>query len=156
MPTKNLPKQALETVIRKSRVHLYKPIQIAEILFHHRTGKGLDLNDLESYRNISKRWRDEVSLLLVGRRSTSSQKYQDNVFESNAMPPALLAELGEENKKGKGFVEAFIYKSLEAPLLRPRSSRLHKVVLGRRFFGKKTCRSFSNHAGIKKKHRQNV
>ena len=116
MPTKNLPKQALETVIRKSRVHLYKPIQIAEILFHHRTEKGLNLNDLESFRNISKRWRDEVSLLLVGRRSTSSQKYQDNIFESNAMPPALLAELGEENKKGKGFVEAFIYKSLEARL----------------------------------------
>src|SRR3989338_2427739 len=141
MPTKNFSKQALEAVIRKSRVHLYKPIQIAEILFRHRTEKGWDLNDLESYRNISKRWRDEVSLLLVGRRSTSSQKYQDNVFETNAMPPVLLVALGNFNKKGKGFVEAFIYKSLEAPLLRPRSSRLHKVVLGRRFFGKKTCRS---------------
>ena len=116
MPTKNLSKQALEAVIRKSRVHLYKPIQIAEILFRHRTEKGWDLNDLESYRNISKRWRDEVSLLLVGRRSTSSQKYQDNVFEINAMPPVLLVELGDINKKGKGFVEAFIYKSLEARL----------------------------------------
>ncbi len=113
---KNLSKQALETVIRKSRVHLYKPIQIAEILFHHRTEKGWDLNNLASYRNVSKRWRDDVSLLLVGRRSTSSQKYQDNIFESNAMPPTLLAELGEINKKGKGFVEAFIYKSLEARL----------------------------------------
>jgi len=116
MPTKNLSKQALEMVIRKSRVHLYKPIQIAEILFHHRTEKGWNLNDLESYRNISKRWRDEASLLLVGRRSTSSQKYQDNIFESNAMPPALLAELGKINKKVNGFVEAFVYKSLEARL----------------------------------------
>ena len=122
MPTKNFSKQALEAVIRKSRVHLYKPNQIAEILFRHRTEKGWNLNDLESYRNISKRWRDEVSLLLVGRRSTSSQKYQDNVFETNAMPPVLLAELSNINKKGKGFVEAFIYKSLEARL-----SSVHEV-----------------------------
>lgn len=109
----NSPKQALDTVIRKSRVHLYKPIQIAEILFHHRAEPGWDLKDLESYRNISKRWRDEVSLLLVGRRSTSSQKYQDNVFEANAMLPDLLAQLGSLNKKRNGFVEAYIYKALE-------------------------------------------
>lgn len=116
MPTNNLPKQALDTVIRKSRVHLYKPIQIAEILYHHRVDGTLDLSDLQAYRNISKRWRDEVSNLLVGRHSTSSQKFQDNIFEANAMPPALLMELGEVNKKGKGFVEAYIYKALEARL----------------------------------------
>ncbi|MBI4994731.1 HaeII family restriction endonuclease [Candidatus Peregrinibacteria bacterium] len=117
MRTKNLSKQALDTIIRKSRVHLYKPIQIAEILFHHRTERGWDLNDLESYRNISKRWRDDVSSLLVGRRSTSSQKYQDNIFEANAMPPGLLAKLGIMNKKGRGIVEAYVYKALEARLL---------------------------------------
>ncbi len=116
MPTNNLPKQALDTVIRKSRVHLYKPIQIAEILYHHRIDKDLDLSELQSYRNISKRWRDDVSNLLVGRHSTSSQKFQDNIFEANAMPPALLVELGEINSKGKGFVEAYIYKALEARL----------------------------------------
>lgn len=116
MPTNNLPKQALDTVIRKSRVHLYKPIQIAEILYHHRIDKDLDLSELQSYRNISKRWRDDVSNLLVGRHSTSSQKFQDNIFEANAMPPALLVELGEVNSKGKGFVEAYIYKALEARL----------------------------------------
>ncbi len=111
-----VPKKALDTVIRKSRVHLYKPIQIAEILFHHRTGSEWNLSDLESYRNVSKKWRDEVSLLLVGRRSTSSQKYQDNVFESNAMPPDHLVQLGEINKKGGGFIEAYIYKALQARL----------------------------------------
>src|SRR3989344_234427 len=118
MPTNktNLPKQALDTVIRKSRVHLYKPIQIAEILYHHRIEKDWDLSDLESYRNISKKWRGEVSNLLVGRRSTSSQKFQDNIFEANAMPPALMVDLGKENKKGKGFIEAYIYKALEARL----------------------------------------
>jgi len=117
MRTKNLSKQALDTIIRKSRVHLYKPIQIAEILFHHRTERGWNLNDLESYRNISKRWRDDVSSLLVGRRSTSSQKYQDNIFEANAMPPDLLAKLGIMNKKSRGIVEAYVYKALEARLL---------------------------------------
>ncbi|NUM37478.1 MAG: HaeII family restriction endonuclease [Candidatus Brocadiae bacterium] len=109
---KDLAKQALDTIIRKSRVHLYKPIQIAEILYHHRISDGMDLTDLESYRNISKRWRDEISLLLVGRKSTSSQKYQDNVFESNAVPPHLLAQLGDINKNGNGFVEVYIYTQL--------------------------------------------
>lgn len=116
MSIRNSPKQALDTIIRKSRVHLYKPIQIAEILHHHRIKRGWNLKKLELYRNVSKRWRDEISLLLVGRRSTSSQKYQDNIFESNAMPPALLAQLGEINKSGKGFVEAYIYRALEMRL----------------------------------------
>ena len=42
MPTEReiLAKQVLDTVIRKSRVHLYKPIQVAKILFHHRTERG--------------------------------------------------------------------------------------------------------------------
>ena len=137
MPTKsqNLAKQALDTVIRKSRVHLYKPIQIAEILFHHRTEKGWNLNDLESYRNISKRWRNDVSMLLVGRRSTSSQKYQDNIFEANAMPPELLAQLGAMNKKGKGFVEAYIYKALE--------TRLSSVHAAGEYVRSSTANSFS-------------
>lgn len=111
--TENPAKQALDKVIRKSRVHLYKPIRIAEILYRHRTEKGWKLKDLESYRNPSKRWRDEASMLLVGRKSTSSQRFQDNVFEANALTPEFLAKLGRVNKKGKGFVEAYIYKALE-------------------------------------------
>ena len=125
MSNKNSAKQSLDTIIRKSRVHLYKAIQIAEILYHHRIEKGWDLKDLESYRNISKRWRDEVSLLLVGRKSTSSQKYQDNIFDANAVPPSLLAELGEVNKKGNGFVEFYIYKALEERLSSVRDVELY-------------------------------
>ena len=52
-------------------------------------------------------------MLLVGRKSTSSQRFQDNVFEANALTPEFLAKLGRVNKKGKGFVEAYIYKALE-------------------------------------------
>ncbi len=110
------PKDALDKIIKKSRVHFYKPIQVAEILHHHRTKGGLDLTDLESYRNISKRWRDKVSSRLIGRVSTSSQKYQDNLFERNAIPPALLSKLGNINKKGNGFVEVYIYQSLKTKL----------------------------------------
>lgn len=113
MPINSKSKIALDTIIKKSRVHLYKPIQIAEILFHDRTNKRLNLNDLEVYRNISKRWRDEVTIRLVGRKSTSSQKYQDNIFEANAIPPAILNELGKINKKGKGLIEAYVYRALQ-------------------------------------------
>lgn len=72
-------KIALDKIIKKSRVHFYKPIQIAEMLFHDRTNTRLELSDLESYRNASKRWRDQITQKLIGRISTSSQKYQDNM-----------------------------------------------------------------------------
>ncbi len=135
MHTEKIAKEALDAIISKSRVHLYKPIQIAEILFHHRTQKGLKLKDLESYRNLSKRWRDEVSMLLVGRKSTSSQKYQDNVFETNAMPTKLLAQLGRINKEGKGFVETYIYKAL--------GNRLSSVHAIYEYVGSSTADNFS-------------
>lgn len=112
MPEIARAKEQLDAVIRKARVHLYKPIQIAEILRHHRENPNFDLANLEAYRNYSKRWRDDVSLRLVGRICTSSARFQDNLFEANAMPPELLAILGEENEKEdrKGIVEAYIYK----------------------------------------------
>ena len=59
-------KEALDKVIKKSRVHLYKPIQIAEILHKDRVEKAIDLKDLETYRSVSKKWRDQVTAQLVG------------------------------------------------------------------------------------------
>ena len=109
-------KKALDKIIGKSRVHFYKPIQIAEILYSHRTRAKLNILDLESYRNSSKRWRDEISRRLVGRVSTSSQKFQDNIFEENAMPPKFLHDLAEFNNKNKGLVEAYIYYHLKNKL----------------------------------------
>ena len=64
--TKDIAKRALDNVIEKSRVHLYKPIQIAEILYHHRTQGDINLANLEEYRNISKKWRDEITIDLLG------------------------------------------------------------------------------------------
>lgn len=109
-------KVALDTVIRKARVHFYKPIQIAETLYQHRTRGGFELTNLEAYRSASKHWRDDISGRLVGRRSTSSAKYQDDVFNTSAMPPSLLAVLGEINTTTAGGVEKYIYGAMSEKL----------------------------------------
>ncbi|TAE19509.1 MAG: HaeII family restriction endonuclease [Bacteroidetes bacterium] len=103
-------KEALDKVIDKSRVHLYKPIQIAEILYRDRIIQDITLTELETYRNPSKKWRDKICVPFLGRTSTSSARYQDDLFNENAVPPATLAVLGKENKSKNGIVEAYIYK----------------------------------------------
>lgn len=107
-------KQKLDTVINKSRVHFYKPIQIAEILHHQRTvERDMDLTDLESYRTRSRKWRDVVCEELLGNKCTSSARFQDDLFNENAVPPAALAELGRENLRTSGAVEAYIYRQFD-------------------------------------------
>ncbi len=103
-------KQSLDKVIDIARVHLYKPIQIAEILHRDRTEKDVNLNDLSTYRTFSKKWRDLICIKFLGRTSTSSARYQDDIFNDNAIPPIVLAELGKENISKKGIVEAYIYQ----------------------------------------------
>jgi hypothetical protein len=103
-------KQSLDKVIDKARVHLYKPIQIAEILHRDRTEKNITLSELSTYRTQSKKWRDIICIQFLGRTSTSSARYQDDVFNDNAVPPAILAVLGEENRNSNGIVEAYIYR----------------------------------------------
>ena len=104
-------KQVLDNLITKQRVHMYKPIQVAEILYRER-GNELTLDQirssLESYRNPSKRWRDSVTRLILDRVSTSSQKYQDNLFEPNAVPSETLAVLAQANTDG--VVERYVYQ----------------------------------------------
>lgn len=114
MTAREEAKNALDKVIEKSRVHLYKPIQIAEILYRSRMDTSLNLLDLESYRTKSKKWRDDISLPLLGRVCTSSAKFQDNLFDENAIPPRLINELGNDNKKTNGAVEAYIYNLFTA------------------------------------------
>ncbi len=109
MPDRNQAKNALDNIIKKSRVHLYKPIQIAEILYHDRIYGDLDLLEVESYRTKSKQWRDEISRALLGRVCTSSAKFQDDLFNDTAIPPIILNELGKENRRTNGGVEAYIY-----------------------------------------------
>lgn len=114
MPTLEQAKEQLDVVMKKAKVHWYKPIQIAEILCQHRLNPNFNLRELEMYRVRSKWWRDEVSRKLVGRVCTSSARFQDNLFEQNALPPEHLAILGEANEKSDapGVVEAYIYGGL--------------------------------------------
>lgn len=109
MKTKEDAKKALDNIIQKSRVHLYKPIQIAEILYHHRIDGNINLLNLEDYRTKSKKWRDDITIHLLGAKCTSSAKFQDNLFDANAIPPQILQVLGTENIRTKGAVEAYIY-----------------------------------------------
>ena len=104
-------KQSLDTVIRKARVHLYKPIQVAEILYRDRVARDIDLEDVETYRTQSRKWRDEVCMRILGRTSTSTAQFQDNLFDSNATPPPVLMTLGKINRRYNGAVEAYIYEA---------------------------------------------
>ena len=113
MITKEQAKAALDNVIKKSRVHLYKPIQVAEILYRDRVYEDINLLSLEDYRTKSKKWRDEVSIVLLGRVSTSSARFQDDLFNDNATPPAVLDVLGQENRRTNGAVEAYIYSKFD-------------------------------------------
>lgn len=110
MPNRNDAKKALDTVIAKSRVHLYKPIQIAEILYRIRIYGDINPLNLEDYRTKSKRWRDDICRPLLGRVCTSSARFQDDLFNDNAVPPILLNELSKENIRTGGAVEAYIYR----------------------------------------------
>lgn len=109
MITLEAAKKALDIVIEKGRVHLYKPIQVAEILYRDRVHKDIDLSKLEDYRTQSKKWRDEVTMPLLGRKCSSSARFQDDLFNDNATPPSVLVVLGKENRRTEGAVEAYIY-----------------------------------------------
>lgn len=103
-------KEALDRLIGKSKAHWYKPIQIAEILRRYRLDNdALDPSDVETYRNASKQWRNEVTRLLVESISTSSARYQDDLFNETAMPPKHIASLAQHNAYEEGMIEAYIY-----------------------------------------------
>ena len=102
-------KESLDSIIKKARVHLYKPIQIAEILYRDRVNGDIDLANLETYRTKSKKWRDTICIPFLGRTSTSSAKYQDDLFNETAVPPSAIKLLGKENRDKEGIVESYIY-----------------------------------------------
>lgn len=109
-------KNRIDSLFETSSVYSFRLIRIAEILHRHRTGGDFDLSNRESFESESKEWSDTVSRKFFGYLATDKQINTRRLFEANAMPPALLAQLGATNKKGKGFVEAYIYKALEARL----------------------------------------
>lgn len=102
-------KNRLDELIKKARVDMYKPIQIAEVLRQSRLKGDIDVSVLEVFRNPSLRWRDEVTRRLLGKISTSSARYQHDVWNETAMPTRLLKILDKENKRTSGNVERYIY-----------------------------------------------
>ncbi len=99
----------LDSLIKKARVDMYKPIQIAEVLRQARLKSEINVGDLESFRNPSLRWRDEITKRLLGKVSTSSARYQHDIWNESAMPVPLLKILDKENKRTGGGVERYIY-----------------------------------------------
>ena len=106
-------KDYLDNLIKSGRLHLYKPIQIAEILYRDRISDEIDFSDIETFRLPSRKWRDVISHLLTKSVSTSSAKYQDAIFTETEMPIDKLAELSQINKQFRGGVEAYIYRCFE-------------------------------------------
>ncbi|MBC7912042.1 MAG: HaeII family restriction endonuclease, partial [Pyrinomonadaceae bacterium] len=102
-------KERLDYIINIGRVDLYKPIHIAEVLYRSRTAGDVRLLEPDTYSNPSLRWRDAITLRLSGKVSTSSARYQHDVWNPTAMPPDMLAILDRENKKTNGAVERYIY-----------------------------------------------
>src|SRR5437879_2716543 len=109
MPSLEEAKKRLDLIIDKSRVDLYKPIQIAEVLHRSRVEGDIKVSDLSSYRNPSIHWRNEVTIRLLGKCSSSSARYQHDVWSDTAMPPESLVFLDEANRKNDGLVERYIY-----------------------------------------------
>ena len=145
-------KAKLDKVISISRVHLYKPIQIAEILYHQRVvDQSLDLLDLESYRAQSKHWRDTMTGELLGCVCTSNSRFQDNLFNDNAVPPEALYVLGQENLRTGGAVEAYIYKRFDNKHEQLEDALLYCLTSTPTDFNvRKLLDSFRNEAGLKR------
>lgn len=99
----------LDRIINLSRVEMYKPIQIAETLRNLEKTPESDPLNLESYRNLSREWRNTVTRELFGKVSTSSMRFQDDLWNDTAIPPQALKKLLEINMTGKS-VEEYIYQ----------------------------------------------
>lgn len=105
-------KVRLDRIINKTRTRFYKPIQIAEVLYRSRVVQDIDIFKQETYRIRSKEWRNIISKRLLNQYSTSSSRFQDDIWNNNAMPPNILKILDQENKNNAGVVEFYIYQRL--------------------------------------------
>ncbi len=106
-------KSRLDLIIKKARVDLYKPIQIAEVLYRSRTVRDFEILSIESFRNPSCKWRDLVTKRLLGKVPTSSARYQHDIWNDSAIPPPVLSILDAENHRTKGGVEHYIYRRFQ-------------------------------------------
>ena len=112
MPISISAKNRLDKLINKARVHLYKPILIAEILYRDRTSNDIDLSDKTSYRTVLQNWRNEICPRLVGRKPILNWRYLLQLFDDEILPPTSIQELAKINRSGQGVVEFYIFNRL--------------------------------------------
>src|SRR5699024_5424217 len=145
-------KWKLDKNISKQRTHMYKPIQIAEILHAYRIGTpDVNPSDLNTYRTKSKRWRNKVTQNLIGRVSTSSSKYQDDLFDKSAIPPEAITVLSKENNEKNGIVESYIYHRFKerSGMVQDVNNYIHQKTYSD-FNLKEFLRIFNSHEGLRR------
>lgn len=103
-------KKELDTLINNARFRCHRPIRVAEILFHSRKGDIDNILDDEEYRVQSSNWRDNISVRLTGKGSSSSRSYQKDF--SSLISPKVLQKLDDINCEHAGLVETYIYTKL--------------------------------------------
>ena len=109
----NDAKSKLDRVINLSRVEMYKPIQVAETLREMNQNSNLQPLKPETYRNISRELRNRITKQLIGKISTSSMRFQDDLWNDSAVPPAALSLLELANRDSSK-VEEYIYQHVYA------------------------------------------
>jgi len=102
----------LDTLIRKSRADLYKPIAVAEILYRHRL-ENLDVLSINNYRRKSYEWMREVIWKLHRKMTSLNSRYWDQLFDKEVLPPERIAELASFNSQNGGVVEVYIYAHVQ-------------------------------------------
>jgi type II restriction enzyme len=105
-------KKRLDTLIKKSRADLYKPIAIAEILYRHRTEK-MDILSINNYRRKSYEWMREVIWKLHRKTTSLNSRYWDQLFDKEVLPPEQIAKLADFNSQNKGIIEVYIYAHVQ-------------------------------------------
>ena len=151
MPDITIAKAALDKLIKDARAHLYRPIQIAEILYRNRMSPDtINLLNLDNYRTQSNKWRDDMCQILVGRKSNSSANYHKDLF-STLMPPEKLKILGDENIKTNGAVEAYVYSRFVKKRSQLASALDYCLTANKENFDvAKLINSFTTEAGLKR------
>ena len=78
-------------------------------MYRSRVYQDIDVLQVETYRNQSIKWRNEISKSILSTSSSSSSRYQDDIWNAHAMPPEILSVLNQANIEGSGVVERYIY-----------------------------------------------
>ncbi|MDR1290039.1 MAG: HaeII family restriction endonuclease [Planctomycetaceae bacterium] len=105
-------KKRLNTLIKKSRSDLYKPIAVAEILYRNRT-EELNVADKEQYRRQSYEWMRDIIWKLHRKTTQLNSRYWDQLFDESILPPAQLQELAKYNTRYNGIIEVYIYAHVQ-------------------------------------------